>query len=281
MIHREPELYDEYTRYCHILDYDALRFGVPMDANNERIGSADYGVNHEDEVDKDRGNQDTNKIFDASSEDANTLNDGFDAYLMFERHLALVRYKCYVRNIAALQRDDNFKAREKVLFDRMLIADNLGTKFAIPLFFEYPIYKKLDDWFSSLELSTYHYGNIHTLPYYLLMRVFAPFFNYCRRMEFQFGYDTHLIQRVKACNENNVQVHKLFTLFCIAHGNAYASDCYSMIADEIAKNVNVGMADFPSYEGKYPQAHEFAKQHSYFANKQLERITKSKQRKQS
>lgn len=279
MIQREPELYEEYTRYCHILDYDALRFGVPMDVNNERIGSADFGVNFNDELDKDRGNQDTNKIFDASSEEANTLNDGFDAYLMFERHLALVRFKCYVRNIGALQRDENFKAREKSLFDRTLIADNLGMRFALPMFFEYPIYKMIDGWFSSLEKSTYHYGNIHTLPFYLLKRLFSPFFNYCRRTVFQFGYDIHLMQRMKACNENNIIVQKFFTLYCIAHGNAYASDCYSMIADEISKSVDVGMIDFPSYAGKYPQAHEFEKQHSYFASKQLDRVAKSKERK--
>lgn len=281
MIQREPELYDEYTRYCHILDNDAVRFGVPMDPNNKRIGSTDYGVHLHDEVDKDRGNQDTNKIYDASSNEANTLNDGFDIYLSFQRHLALIRFKNYSRNIAALQRDDNYKAREKSLFDRMLITGNLGTKFTIPFFFEYPIYKKIDSWFDKLDLNTYHFGNVHSLPYYLLLRIFSPFFNYCRRLAFQFGYDTHLIQRVKACNENNVQVHKLYTLHCIAHDNAYASDCYSLIADEIAKNVDIGMIDFPTYEGKYPQPYEFAMHHGYYANKQLKRIAKSRQRKQS
>ena len=281
MIQREPELYDIYTRYCHILDYDALRFGVPMDESNERIGATDYGINFHDELDKDRGNQDTNKIFDALSEEANTLNDGFDAYLMFERHLALVRFKCYTRNIGALQRDENLKAREKSLFDRTLIADNLGMRFALPLFFEFPLYKMIDNWFSELEKTTLHYGNIYTLPFYLLQRIFSPFFNYCRRLVFQFGYDIHLMQRVKACNENNVLVQKFFTLYCIAHGNAYASDCYSKIAEEIAKNVKVGMSDFPTYEGKYPQAHEFEKQRSYFAKKQLDRIAKSKERSKS
>ena len=84
---------------------------------------------------------------------------------------------------------------------------------------------------------------------------------------------------MKACNENNIILQKFFTLYCIAHGNAYASDCYSMISDEISKSVEVGMIDFPSYAGKYPQTLEFKKQHSYFASKQLDRVAKSKERK--
>lgn len=278
MTKRKPELYEEYTRYCHILNYDAVRFGTTVEPNSEYVGASDYGVNLYDELDKDRGNQETNKIYDASSDEANTLNDGFDAYLMFERHLALVRFKCYVRNLAALQRDDNFKAREKSLFDRILIAEKSDTKFAIPLFFEYGIYKLIDKRFSKFEQKLMHYGQIHTLPYYFLQRILSPFINYCRRKVFQFGYDVHIMQRIKACNENNVVAYKFYTLYCIAHDGAYASDCYNLISDEIAKNVNIGIADFPTYEGKYPQAYEFAKQHSYFAKRQLERIAKSKAR---
>ena len=279
MLDRKPELFEEYTRYCHIDDYDTMRYSKPMDPENKNIGAVDYGVRIKTELDKDRGNQNTNKVFDINSEQANSLNDGFGKYLMMERHEASVRFKCYVWNGADMQRVENFKAGESSLYDVLNIYDNSKMKIALPLFLERGALERIIDWYKNFDKMMFHYGKRNTLPYYLVTKIIAPIERYFQRTVALFGYEKIKFARTKACSKTGeVDFHDYFLIYAIIHNNRYASDCYSLMSDEISKSAEHGLIDMPVFEGKKPMTYEFSKMKSYFADEQLERIKRRKRR---
>ncbi|MBQ7906816.1 MAG: hypothetical protein IJ309_02450 [Clostridia bacterium] len=276
LVQRCPEEFDDITRYCHINDYDTVRYSKQIDPNNEHIGAVDYAIRLDDELDKDRGNQFTNKQFDASDATPNPLNDGFNKHLMMSRHEASADYKSYSAHFATMQRSNNYKADEKDLFDLHNIISKDDLKLAIPMFIEFPLLKKIVDWYYGFNEEMKGYGKRRTLPYYLLTHLTNPFINYMFRIINQYGYERVVLAQRKACNQDEVLQHEYFIIYCIAHNYRYRSDGFSAVNDEVQKSCKKGLVDIPCYEGPLAMTHEYPEMKSFFADSLLDRMNDRK-----
>ena len=278
LLRRTPEYLEQFSQYCHILDINMLRFNKyvgdkPSDVHQE------YGINVYTELDKDQGNQFTNKVYDIKDDEANPLNDGYELYLMLERHLGTVDYKCYIRNFADIQREGTLREGVKGLYDELNITDKAEPHLALPFFVEGWLYDKIDAWLSDFTLEVKSCGTVHTLPYYILRRILFPLGNLVRRIKQKFTFEELELTIKNACSPEGVyKKHKFIVLWCIAHSYLYSTDCYAAINDEAAKYSVGGIQDIPTYNSIKPELHELRLQNSYFSNKQLARLERIKKR---
>ena len=273
LLKRDSNTHIMYSRYSHIMDRDAYRILKPINTNSDIAGAIEFGVNLFSEEDKESGNQYTNKIYDINDEESNPLNDGFAEYLMFERHYSTVRFKCYLKQFADLQRNGNLNLRESSLFDKLLIIDKSEKLYALPLFFEKKLYDLLNSWFKDFTQKIWHYGQSRTLMFYLITKLLNPFLNYIKRTCKEFGYNKVLVQKEGACNPDGTpQNYELFIIDKIALSDRFASDCYNSLVDEAAKHTTKGLKDVPHYSTINPEFPDFRKQNSNFANKHINRI---------
>ena len=279
LMRRTPEYYHESSKFCHILNWNMFRFSKLVDDEPADV-NLEYGVNVMTEFDKDQGNQNTNKVYDIKDEKANPLNDGTDLFLMLERHLGTVDFKCYIRNFADIQREGTLREGVKGLYDELNISDKAEPRLTLPFFFEGWIIGKLDSWLSSFTLEVKNCGTAHTLPYYLLRRILFPLSNLVRRLKQRFTYEEIQFTIRNACSPEGVyKQHPFYVLYCIAHSNRYSTDCYASLNDEAAKYHEGGIQDIPCYQSIKPELHELPKQKSYFSQKQLDRLKRIKKQK--
>lgn len=279
LLTRKPEHYVAYSQYAHILNNNMFRFSKLVDDEPAEV-NLEYGVNLFTELDKDQGNQNTNKIYDIKNDEANPLNDGYDIFLMLERHLGTVDFNSYIRNFADIQRDGTLREGVKGLYDELNITEKSEPKLAFPLFFEGFIYGKIDSWLSSFTLEVKNCGTVNTLPYYVLTRLFFPLANFVSRIKLRYTYEELLLIIKNACSPEGVyKQHAFYILYAIAHSNRYSTDCYAVLNDEAAKYSQGGIQDIPTYETLRPALHELPKQKSYFSKKQLERLERIKKQK--
>jgi len=279
LLRRTPEHYQMYSRYCHILNWNMFRFSKLVDDEPAKV-NLEYGVNVATEFDKDQGNQFSNKIYDIKDDRANPLNDGTDLFLMLERHLGTVDFKCYIRNFADIQREGTLREGVKGLYDELNISDKAEPRLTLPFFFEGWIIGKLDSWLSNFTLEVKNCGTAHTLPFYVLRRFLFPLANYVRRVKQKFTYEEIEFTIKNACSpEGEYKKHSFFILYCIAHSNRYSTDCYASINDEAAKYSEGGIQDIDTYESIKPELHELPLHKSYFSQKQLDRLERIKKQK--
>ena len=273
--------YDSYSRYCHILNNNMFRFSKLVDDEPSKV-SLEYGVDIFTEHDKDQGNQYSNKQYDIKDDKANPLNDGYDLFLMLERHLGTVDYKCYIRNFADIQREGTLREGVKGLYDELNISEKAEPKLALPLFIEGWLFGKLDSWFNSFTQELKHFGNINTLPYYFLRRIIFPLSNWVRKIKHRYTFEEITFTIKSACSPEGVfKQHPFYLLYVVAHSNRYSTDCYSSLNDEAAKYSSGGIQDLPEYESIKPALHELPLHKSYFSNKQLERLERIKLQKRT
>lgn len=276
LLKRGPEHYIKYSKYCHIMDLDMFRYSKLVADEPPKV-NLEYGVNVFTELDKDQGNQFTNKIYDIKDDTANPLNDGYDLFLMLERHLGTVDYKCYIRNFADIQRDGTLREGVKGLYDELNISDKKEPKLALPFFFEAFFMNKLEGWFNTFTKDIKSYGTVNTLTYYILRRILFPLFNWFDKIKQQFTFEELTFTIKSSCSpEGTFKQHDFYILYCIAHSERYSTDCYAALNDEAAKYSEGGIQDIPCYEGKKPALHELPKHNSYFSNKQLARLERIK-----
>ena len=279
LLHRTPEHYSLYSQYCHILDNNMFRFSKLVDNEPSEV-NLDYGVNVFTELDKDQGNQFTNKIYKIEDENANPLNDGYDLFLMLERHLGTVDYKCYIRNFADIQRDGTLREGVKGLYDELNIIEKAEPKLAVPMFFEGKLASIIDSWLSDFTLEVKNCGTVNTLPYFIVRRITFPLLNYVRKIKLRYTFENIKFIIVNACAPGGTpKEHDFYILYCVAHSNRYSTDCYASINDEAAKYSNKGIQDIPTYQSIKPELHELPKHKSYFSKKQLDRLERIKKQK--
>lgn len=279
LLRRTPEHYKDFSRYCHILNWNMFRFSKLVDDEPAKI-NLEYGVNVATEFDKDQGNQNTNKVYDIKDDKANPLNDGTDLFLMLERHLGTVDYKCYIRNFADIQREGTLREGVKGLYDELNISDKAEPRLTLPFFFEGWIIGKLDSWLSSFTLEVKNCGTVNTLPFYILKRILFPLSDFVRRKKQKFTYEEIQFTIKNACSPEGVyNQHPFYILYCVAHANRYSTDCYASINDEAAKYSEGGIQDIETYQSIKPELHELPLHKSYFSQKQLDRLERIKKQK--
>lgn len=100
----------EYTRFAHILDFDVLRLGKKVIANNPNAGSFEFGVVVITEIGKERANMLELKEMKKGADEANQKNDLFNAWLKMCRHSATVDNYPFIKVFVDEQRPESWGA---------------------------------------------------------------------------------------------------------------------------------------------------------------------------
>lgn len=126
----------EHSRYAHILDFDALRLGKIMKANNKMKDSIDFGIVVVTEVGKERGNQLTIKARFATMDDgeATQSNDFMNMDVKLCRHRATVDNFPFVLFLTDENRAASLNADFKGLCDVAYIAKSTDWAINTTLF---------------------------------------------------------------------------------------------------------------------------------------------------
>ncbi|MBQ8162959.1 MAG: hypothetical protein IJZ93_01135 [Clostridia bacterium] len=273
MLSRTADDFDVFSRFCHNIDYDALRYGKHEDEKNENIGFFEFGINVYSEYDKERGNQITNAHMKYDDDDANPLNDKMDIGMKTLGHISTYDFKTYYMSFGNTQRSSSLMANDLELRDKMTITDADKGKLALPLYLEGIVISFLTSFYKGFDKEICYYGREQfTLPTYLINHLFSAIYNYDLRIQKQYGYTAYTLMYERAGRHNTGENKYVMNVpNKIAHNNRYPTDYLSPFFGALSEQTSIGILDIPLFEDKKPSLYEFEKQHSRFYNKELKK----------
>ena len=265
LFRRDARYMQAVSRHSHILDFDSLRLGKKVITENKYANSFEFGVLLVTEIGKERGNMLENKGKKKTDEEANQLNDLFNAQLKMLRHAATVCNYCFVRLIADEQRPESWGADAKELADIIYIKDKSETRLAMPLF---GVEEAVIDWVFGRFIrryTTYRYrhGN-NTLLMYWYKSIAKALFRHKLRIYNTFGYKKVNVQVYSGQDATEKADKTYYILFKKDYSLRFATDAYSEFWASKALRSDYGMDDLPVYGDTKATMNEFAEQNSYF-----------------
>jgi hypothetical protein len=121
---RDSRYIDEISRHSHILDFDMLRLGKKLLAENEKNRCFEFGVIPITEIGKERGNKNDLEGVKKADWDVNQKNDLFNHSLKLARHPATIDNYPFVRIITDDQRPESWQADARDLCHIVHIIDH-------------------------------------------------------------------------------------------------------------------------------------------------------------
>ena len=268
---RDSRLMDSYSRHAHILDFDILRLGKRMLANNPNRYAFGFGVWIISEIDKERKNAPETKHLDPESETANQKNDLFNMLLKMSRHCAVVANRVFVKFFADLQRPESLGADARELGQVVYIDADESEKEMKPVlpFFSpfYMIQALADIFFGKFVRLYYDYRFIRsdkTLPMYLMKNSVAKFEHYVKKTENLFGSSKIKLQIESGRMDGQTKDKVYFEQSKKIYARRYGTDCLNGIFELYAKNNTIGLDDLPEYLTEIGTDEENLMQHSFF-----------------
>lgn len=257
----------ENSQNAHVVDFDTLRLGNLVDSENPNKGSFEFGVMLLSEIGKERGNSVENRGKKKNDEEANAVNDGFNARLKMSRHAAVIANYPFIKIFTDEQRAESWGADARDLCKLVTIKERSDTKIAMPFFaleglayeFLYPAYK---DFYYSLR--TIRGDN--TLIGHLLKKGFCSFYNHYLRIANTFGYCVLTIDLKDGTTDGEGEGEKFE--YYLSHkkiySNRFSTDCYADLFATASMRAFVGLDDYPQYETTRATWDEMELQNSYF-----------------
>lgn len=265
---------DIYSRYANILDFDMLRLGKKVLADNEKANALEFGIFDITEIAKERGNSPTLTDIKKSDINANQKNDLFNYAIKMCRHKATVGHFPFVRFICDDQRADSLGADMRELCELIRIKENKDKRLALPLFFlEELLHDIVFSRFSSFFLDYRFIRADNTLFMHLLKNISFRLHNYYVKTYNLFGYTKLVIETESGKQDGEVKEYYYYLSDKKIYSKRFSSDCY---ADFFAKNIlssKFGLEDLEEYKSVCASKEELAKQNSYFI-RDLEENTK-------
>lgn len=265
LFRRDARLMQAYSRHCHILDFDSLRLGKKVLAENKYANSFEFGVVLITEIGKERGNMLENKGKKKTDEEANQLNDLFNSQLKMLRHAATVCNYCFVRLIADEQRPESWGADAKELADIIYIQNTSDVRLAMPFFWLEDaviswIMGKFQNWYANYRFT---HGN-NTLFMFLCKSIATLLFRYRLGIYNTFGYKQVNVRVSSGKDERKFDKKKYYILHKKDYSLRFASDAYSDFWAAKALRSDYGLNDLPEYRDTKASVDEFSAQNSYF-----------------
>ena len=267
---RDSRLMDSYSRHAHILDFDILRLGKRMLANNPNRYAFGFGVWIISEIDKERKNAPETKHLDPESETANQKNDLFNMLLKMSRHCAVVANRVFVKFFADLQRPESLGADARELGQIVYIdADESDKEMkpVLPFFSLYYVFEWLIDLvftpFTEIY-SEYRYNRAdNTLPLYLFKNLESQLQHIKERTRNVFGSSTLSLELQNGRMDGKPQKRKWFRMPKKIYSRRYTTDCQQAIFERRAENNFVGVDDLREYAEDMANSEELIYQNSH------------------
>ena len=255
----------EYTRFAHILDFDVLRLGKKVVANNPNAGSFEFGVVVITEVGKERANMLELKEMKKGANETNQKNDLFNAWLKMCRHSATVDNYPFIKVFVDEQRPESWGADARDLCDILTIVNSGKPKLALPF---YTIEEMLCDWvFTKFINMYYHFRHIrgdNTLFVYLLKCIVSKIWARNERIYNRFGYSVLSIEKERGTQDSKPERKRYFLANYKIYRERFTTDCFSDYFNELAEKSGVGLMDYRAYASVKASVEELKLQNSYF-----------------
>lgn len=270
---RDSRFAESYSRHAHILDFDSLRLGRKVIADNKNANNFEFGVILITEVGKERGNSLELSEKKKKDEETNQKNDLFNSWLKMVRHSATVDNFPFVRVITDEQRPESWGADARDLCEIVHIRESSDTRLAMPFF---SLAELLYSWlFSKFERLYYDYRftrSDNTLPMYLLKGLTAKIQHYYTNIYNTFGYCALSVQTESGTQDGQITENKYYIMHKKIYSKRFSTDCFSDFFTEKALRSPVGIDDLHEYANEKATFEELQKQNSYFINDLLRGI---------
>lgn len=264
---RDSRLIDSYSRHAHILDFDILRLGKTVVADNERRNAFEFGVVAVSEIGKERLNSKVSQSrgLKAKSDETNQENDGFNDGLKMARHRATVCNFPFLKIISDEQRAMSLGADARELFDVINICDKTETTLMLPFFtVEELLYGLVYGKFRDVYTQHRYTRGDNTLCIYLLKSIAARFNHYYNRTYNLFGCHRLAIQLESGSLDGSYKDKVYYVSRKKDYSKRFATDCFADFFREKALTAPVGLDDMDEYETERATWDELKKQGSYF-----------------
>lgn len=265
---RDPRLMQAYSRHAHILDYDMLRLGKRMLADNPNRWAFGFGVYVISEIDKERKNSPELKDVEKTAEEANQKNDLFNMLLKMSRHACVVAHRNFVKIFVDLQRPESLGADARELGTVAWTEDAGEQTCVLPFFAPFYLFENLFKLmfkpFMKIYLQYQFMRADKTLPLYLTKNVIAWFNKICDQTNNRFGSATAKLQIQSGRMDGVMKTVKYFLSAKKIYARRYATDCLQAIFDMYAEKNTIGIDDLPEYVKDVASDLELLMQHSFF-----------------
>lgn len=264
---RDLDESEENSRCAHIVDFDTLRLGNLVDPQNPNKGSFEFGVTLLSEIGKERGNSVENRGKKKNDEEANAVNDGFNARLKMSRHAAVIANYPFIKIFTDEQRAESWGADARDLCKLVTIKEHGDTRIAMPFFslegliYEI-IYPKFKEFYYTLRFTR---GD-NTLTGYLAKKLFCAFYHHYTKIVNTFGYSILTIDLKDGTTdgEGEGEMFEYYLSHKKIYSNRFSTDCYADLFATASMRASVGIDDYPQYKTTRATWDEMELQNSYF-----------------
>ena len=255
----------EFTRFAHILDFDVLRLGKKVLAENPKAGSFEFGVVVITEIGKERANMLELKEMKKGAGEANQKNDLFNAWLKMCRHSATVDNYPFIKVFVDEQRPESWGADARDLCDILTIVSSGKPKLAFPFYtIEEMIYGWMFTWFMGLYYHFRHIRGDNTLLVYLLKCIVSKIWIRNERIYNRFGYSVLSIEKERGTQDSKPERKRYYLANYKIYRERFTTDCFSDYFNELAEKSGVGLMDYIAYASVKASVDELKLQNSYF-----------------
>ena len=276
---RDPRFQEAYSHHAHIIDFDMLRLGKKLVAENPKAARAPSGVYVISEIDKERKNQLQLKETKINTDEANQKNDLFEACLMMIRHADVISNRTFVRVICDLQRPEAWGAGGRELGEVIYISEKDELMPALPIFSPYwlinYIFKGVKNKWNAYKNELDVNRSDQTLFVYLIHNIVAKISNYYDKIYGLFGMQTFTLEIQSGRMDGEVKKDKWRILSKKDYSRRYKTACLEAVFESYEPNF-MHVDDFIEYAGEVGTQEENQLQNSYFQND----IKKMKEQKQ-
>lgn len=270
---KDPRTSQADSRFAHILDYDLLRLGRQMLADNPNRGSFEFGVVVMTEIGKERGNNLTIQELKKKVDECNQKNDLFNYSLKMARHKATVCNIPFIRIISDEQRPESLGADARDLYCVIHIRESSSFRLCMPLYFvEEIIHDIFHPWFRSFNIQYKACRGDTCLSFSLLHNALSSIHNGYTNTYNLFGVSELTCEIESGTLDGDLKPMSYFISSKKDYSGRFATDCHRQHFEKLLKNALVGLDDYPVYESVFAQAFEFKQQNSYFIS-DLENVT--------
>ena len=265
---RTPVDVKKYSKYSHIIPYNAFRLGRLTDPEDEFKDSVEYGIGVASEFAKERGNRDTKRGLKPTAEEANQENDLFETDVKMRGHAATIDNYTFFRWLFDDQRAGSLGANNKDLTNICYVKEVSDPKIVMPGFmFEEWIYALATKIYNKIYYKLrYERGDANnTLLVYLLKKAYTPIYNHYWRVFNRYSVYTAKLRVTDGMDGEVLESsYKYYLATAKVYANRFATDSYNEFYSAKAARSDKGLNNIPMYKGVRPTYDELCAQNSYF-----------------
>ncbi len=254
-------------RHVHILDFDLLRLGKKMIAENPNLGSFEFGVIAITEIGKERGNNLELKEVKKNADETNQKNDLFNAWLKMCRHSATVDNFPFIKVFTDEQRPESWGSDARDLCEILRIISSGEQRLALPF---YTIEDMISEWVFDKFINLYYDFRFrrgdNTLLVYLLKGVTAWIWKRNIRIYNRYGYSITKLEKERGTMDGKTENKKYYLMNKKIYARRFITDCFSDFFNDLASKSGVGLNDYREYLTEKASIDELKSQNSYFIN---------------